>query len=155
MDGVNEDGDKSLSPFFSLALRRGCRQQKLSMKRAVMWLSPIQAVLPKQRARNAKQMNHKPFLQNIPYIVATANAGSYLSCHSEWQPMNKRAPSYKISKRKSLFENHRTSSECWLWKEAKTEANPQGNKALIWEIFFLLMWTASELFIGCEWLVTL
>lgn len=103
MDGVNEDVDKSLS-IFSLAFRRGCRQQKLSMKRAAMWLSPIQAVLTKQRARNAKQMNHEPFLQNIPYFLATAKAGSYLSCQSQWQPMNKRAPNYKISNRKSTFQ---------------------------------------------------
>lgn len=48
-----------------------------------MWLSPTQAVLTKQRARNAKQMNHKPFLQNIPYFLAIANAGSDSSCQSK------------------------------------------------------------------------
>lgn len=32
---------------------------------------------------------------------------------------------------------------------AETEASPPGNKAMIWEIFSLLMLTASELVMGC------
>lgn len=38
---------------------------------------------------------------------------------------------------------------------AETEANPPGNKTMIWEIFSLLMLTASELVMGCEQLVML